>query len=60
MLIAIYQVSVGFLLIAAETYSVLITDEYGHMDVLADGFATRRHAERFMSGVKRYKICNTT
>jgi hypothetical protein len=41
----------------AVTYRVLITDEYGHTDVLADGFATREHAERFMNGVKRY-ICH--
>ena len=38
----------------AVTYRVLITDEYGYTDVLADGFATREHAERFMNDVKRY------
>jgi len=36
------------------TYRVLITDEYGYTDVLADGFETREQAQRFVDEVRRY------
>jgi len=36
------------------TYRVLITDEYGYTDVLADGFETREQAQRFIDEVKKY------
>ena len=36
------------------TYRVLITDEYGYTDVLADGFETREQAQRFVDEVRKY------
>ena len=36
------------------TYRVLITDEYGYTDVLADGFETRERAQRFVDEVRKY------
>jgi len=36
------------------TYRVLITDEYGYTDVLADGFDTKEQAEKFAKDIKGY------